>query len=86
MGADASAIGGDTRVGYGCSVTTNQRGNRMADSVTVTNLPTPGSREAIALELARWAASRANAPVNTKEEMLNLYVDCLNAVLGQRPK
>lgn len=57
----------------------------MADqSVSVTNLPESGSKEAVALRLL-GVVKQANVGVyKNKDEILDLYAECLVAVSGQR--
>lgn len=57
----------------------------MADqSVSVTNLPDSGSKEAVALRLLN-VVKQANVGVyKSKDEILDLYAECLVAVSGQR--
>ncbi len=53
----------------------------MNDSVRVTNMPDPGSKEAVALQL--WKLLRnAQTPA---DDQLRFYVTCLNAVSGYPP-
>lgn len=52
----------------------------MAESTNITNLP--GSREAVALELLRF--SYGFADLKTKDDVLDLYAECLEAVLRVR--
>lgn len=54
----------------------------MADSVSITNLPDPGSKEAIAYKL--WQLLRDNK--ETREEQLRFYSMCLNTVMGYPPE
>ena len=49
----------------------------MADSVTVTNLPNPGSKEAVALEL--WRTLRHHLDSSNLQKELDLFAQCLNA-------
>jgi hypothetical protein len=61
----------------------------MADSVSVTNWPDSGSAERVAFDMMKFL--RNHVEENTGNEarrkaFLNLYVDCLNATKGMRPK
>lgn len=54
----------------------------MSDSVRVTNLPNPGSHEAVALEL--WRTLRNGG--QTADEQLKFFVKCRAATYGSEPK
>jgi hypothetical protein len=53
----------------------------MADSIRVTNLPNPGSHEAVALEL--WKILRPGT--DDANEQLAFFVTCREAAYGKRP-
>lgn len=50
----------------------------MSDSVTITNMPSSGTREAVALELFRIVLHHVKD--RTLEKELDLYKACLNTV------
>lgn len=54
----------------------------MADSVSISNLPDPGSKEAIAYKL--WQALRDHKA--TPDEQLRFYSKCFNTVIGYPPE
>lgn len=56
----------------------------MADSVTISNLPDAGSREAVAFKMAQyiWDAEWTNNRDFSRKEFLKLYVQCFDATNG----
>ena len=52
----------------------------MADDVRITNMPDAGSN---ALQLTRLSTNYT--AVENKDQLLDRYVECLNATYGQRP-
>jgi hypothetical protein len=61
----------------------------MAESVSVTNWPDSGSNERVAYDLCVWlipSATQGQSFDDRKKQVLDLYVDCLNATRGHRPK
>jgi hypothetical protein len=60
----------------------------MAESVSVTNWPDSGSAERVAYDMMKYFngfIEEKDKPAR-KKAFLNLYVDCLNATKGIRPK
>ena len=55
----------------------------MADDVRITNMPDAGSNAAVALQLTRLSTNYT--AVENKDQLLDRYVECLNATYGQRP-
>lgn len=53
----------------------------MNDSIRVTNMPDPGSKEAVAFKL--WQSLRDHKA--TPEAQLKFFVTCLNATFGNPP-
>ena len=55
----------------------------MADDVRITNMPDAGSNAAVALQLTRLSTN--DTAVENTAQLLDRYVECLNATYGQRP-
>lgn len=62
----------------------------MAESVNVTNWPDSGSNERVAYDMMKYLREmiepEGEGKAARKKAFLNLYVDCLNATRGHRPK